>query len=175
MRQPVPLRTAAVPSGLPCTDYQRRAASYQALPRRAVAKRRRLDLDAGTLTIEVTRIVVDGRAIEGSTWWPRRCWPSRRAGPARCHRGRLSSRGRRAGMRRPKIRQIACSGGTSSTTAKALSSGGEADPGLLRLPLRAMAPLSSPLPKDSRSRLRGRDEVINVRHERLGDRRRQHR
>jgi hypothetical protein len=52
---------------------------------------------------------------------------------------------------------------------------GEADPGLLRLPLRAMAPLSSPLPKDSRSRLRGRDEVMNVRHERLGDRRRQHR
>jgi transposase InsO family protein len=37
MRQPAPLKTAAVPSGLPCTDDQRRAASYQALPRRAVA------------------------------------------------------------------------------------------------------------------------------------------
>ena len=83
MRQPVPLKTAAVPSDLPCTDGQRRAASYQALPRRAVAKRRRLDLDAGTLAIEVTQVVVDGRAIEGSTWWLRRGWPSRRAGPGR--------------------------------------------------------------------------------------------
>ena len=52
---------------------------------------------------------------------------------------------------------------------------GAADPGLIRLPLRAMEPLSSPLPKDSNSRLQSRDEVMNVRHERLGDRRRQHR